>query len=255
MLASHTAGVRHYSIGPSFFWPPWHPFFSGKQYSSVEEGLEIFMQDELQFSPGTDFQYSTYGYSLLSRVMEAATGSSFQSLLQQELFLPAELTHTAVDEAGLMPARASFYVTSLDAYTAAYPTNSSYKIAGGGMVSTPSDLARLGQLLLHANFISEEAQQLLWSPVELEDGTVNAQNYGLGWRIEESTRLLGEDRPTTIIHHGGRQNGGVGFLMLVPEYGISVAALANTGSGPARGGVQDVAYELVRLAIGHDAAP
>lgn len=48
MLASHTAGVRHYSAASAqLYWPPWHPFFSKKQYSSVEEGLGIFLTDDL----------------------------------------------------------------------------------------------------------------------------------------------------------------------------------------------------------------
>jgi CubicO group peptidase (beta-lactamase class C family) len=251
MLASHTSGVRHYSVGAQLYWPPWHPAFSGREYSSVEEGLEIFIDDELLFPPGTDFQYSTYGYSLLARVMEEAGARRFGDLLKEELFVPAGMTNTAVDVQGSMPGRVSFYVTSLDEYTEAYPTNQSYKIAGGGMVSTPSDLVTLGQVLLHEDLISEELRRDMWTPVELPDGSENPQGYGLGWRVNQSTRLLGEDEPTPIFHHGGRQNGGVGFLILVPEYGISAAALANTGSGLARGGVERLCYELVRLAVAH----
>lgn len=248
MLASHTAGIRHYSNTPPL-WPPWHPMFSKKHYNSVEQGLAIFIDDDLIFEPGTGFKYSTYGYSLLSGVMEYATGTDFESLLQKKLFIPADMSHTGIDKQASMAERVSFYSTSEDKYTAAYPTDSSYKIAGGGIVSTPSDLVMLGQLLLGDSFISDKVRQKLWTPVTLPDGSPNPQSYGLGWRINESTLLFGEDNSTLIYHHGGSQNGGAAFFMLVPEYGISVAAVANTGSSMARGAVQDLCYELVRKAV------
>jgi CubicO group peptidase (beta-lactamase class C family) len=247
MLASHTAGVRHYSGMPAY-WPPWNPINSAKEYASVEDGLRIFIDDDLLFAPGTGFSYSTYGYSLLSRLMEGATGSDFESLLQDELFQPATMLHTAVDAAGSTPERVSFYSTSRSKYVEAYPTNSSYKIAGGGILSTPMDVALLGQLLLGDDFISAEAKRLMWTPATLSDGTINYQNYGMGWRIDDSTELFGGDDPTVIIHHGGRQTGGVALFVLVPQFGISVAAFSNTTSGIARGSLQDVCFDLIRLA-------
>ena len=62
-------------------------------------------------------------------------------------------------------------------------------------------------------------------------------------------RLLGPDRPVTIWHHGGTQPGAAAFLMILPQYGIVVSAMANSGSGPAREEVQETAYALARLAI------
>lgn len=248
MLVSHTAGIRHYSNSPLlFYWPAWHPGFSNKAYQSVDDGLELFINDDLLFSPGTEVSYSTYGFSLLSKLMEGATEIPFETLLERQLFEPANMKNTAVDKAGDMAGRASFYTTSPGKYSHAYNTDSSYKIAGGGIVSTPTDLVKLGQLLLGSDFISEQARQDMWTPATLLDGSINPDGYALGWRINTTTSLLGEDKPTLIIHHGGSQVGGVAFYMLVPEYGISVAAMANTGEG--RQSVEDLAYMLVRLAI------
>jgi CubicO group peptidase (beta-lactamase class C family) len=248
MLASHTAGVQHYSGIPTY-WLGWHPAISGKNYASVEDGLSVFIDEDLLFPPGTAFEYSTYGYSLLSRLMEGATNRSFETLLRDELFVPAGMNNTDVDHAHAMENRVSFYTTGDGKYTDAYPSNSSYKIAGGGIVSTPSDLASLGQMLLGRDLLSENSRTLLWTPTKLPDGSVNPQSYGMGWRINESTDLLGNDRPTPIIHHGGTQNGGAAFIMIVPEYGISVAATSNSGSDAARGSVQDLCYALVRDAV------
>ena len=248
LLASHQAGVRHYSRIPSW-WMGWHEAFSTTPYTSVADGLAIFVDDKLRFEPGTDFRYTTFGYSLLSRLMEGASGMPFERILQQQLFDPAGMKDTAVDSAGPMPTRVAFYQAANGRYTAAYPINSSAKIAGGGMVSTPSDLARLGQALLGDALVSDAGKDILFTPMALADGRMNPENYAIGWRVDNSVRLLGENRPTLIIHHGGTQPGGAAFLMLLPEHGITVAVMSNSGTRAAREDVQETAYALARKVI------
>ena len=69
LLASHRAGVRHYSWIPTW-WMGWHENYSTHQYESVAAGLPMFVDDALRFQPGTNFRYSTFGYSLLSRQLD-----------------------------------------------------------------------------------------------------------------------------------------------------------------------------------------
>lgn len=248
LLASHRAGVRHYSRMPSW-WMGWHEAFSRTAYPSVAAGLAVFIDDDLRFAPGTDFHYTTFGYSLLARLMEAAAGEPFERVLQQQLFDPVGMRDTAVDRAGPMPARVAFYQAGAGRYTAAYPIDSSAKIAGGGMVSSPSDLVRLGQALLGDDLVSAAGKQALFTPLALADGRMNPENYALGWRIDRSVRLLGPDRPVPIIHHGGIQPGGAAFLMLLPEHAITVAVMTNSGTQAAREDVQEAAYVLARQLI------
>ncbi|TNJ33686.1 serine hydrolase domain-containing protein [Arenimonas terrae] len=247
-LASHRGGIRHYSRLPAW-WMGWHESYSRKPYVTVADGLELFVDDAPEFAPGTGFLYSTFGYSLLSRQMEAASGRSFPELLQDEVFAPAGMNATAVDRAGDMPERVAFYEAEGGRYTPSYPIDSSYKIAGGGLVSTPSDLVRLGQGLLGDRLLSEAGRQALWTPLALADGTMNPENYGVGWRIDTSTRLLGASRPTRVLHHGGTQPGAAAFFMLVPEHGIVVTVMSNSGTGTARAEAQEAAYALVRQVV------
>jgi CubicO group peptidase (beta-lactamase class C family) len=248
LLASHRAGVRHYSRIPPW-WMGWHEAFSTRAYASVADGLAIFAEDSLRFEPGTDFRYTTFGYSLLSRLMEGASGESFDRVLQQQLFAPVGMHDTAADSAGPMPTRVAFYQAGDGRYSPAHPINSSAKIAGGGMVSTPSDLVRLGQALLGDGLLSAAGKAALFTPLALADGRMNPENYAIGWRIDSSVRLLGEDRQTPIIHHGGTQPGAAAFLMLLPEFGITVAVMSNSGTRAARAHVQEAAYVLARQVI------
>ena len=247
-LGSHRAGIRHYSLIPQW-WMGWHENYSTHEYASVADGLALFVDDGLRFEPGTGFQYSTFGYSLLARLMEGAAQKTFAQILDESVFSPAGMIDTAVDTAVAMPGRVAFYQAEAGRYTPSYPINSSYKIAGGGLVTTPSDLVRLGVALLGDDFVSKDAKKTLWTPRALADGSMNPENYSIGWRIDTSVRLLGEKQPTQIFHHGGTQQGAAAFFMLLPEYGISVAVMSNSGRGVAREEAQEAAYALARQVI------
>lgn len=247
-LGSHRAGVRHYSRIPQW-WMGWHENYSTHEYPNVADGLAMFVDDDLRFEPGAGFQYSTFGYSLLARVMEGASGKSFTALLDESVFRPSGMMDTAVDTSMPMTGRVAFYEAGNGRYTPSYPINSSYKIAGGGLVSTPSDLVRVGTALLGDDFVSAEAKKSLWTPLALANGSMNPENYAIGWRIDTSLRLLGEKHPTQIFHHGGAQQGAAAFLMLLPEHGISIAVMSNSGTGAARAEVQETAYALARHVV------
>ena len=249
-LASHTGGVRHYSPMPwGWWWPGWFEANSQRHYPSVEAGLALFADDRLRFAPGAGFQYSTFGYSLLSRLLEGAAGRPFPALLAAQVFAPAGMTGTAVDTPGAMPDRVAFYVGQGDRYTAARPVDSSFRIAGGGLVSTPTDLARFGLALQDGRLLSADGVRRMWTVQPLADGSANPQNYALGWRVDESTRLFVDGRPLQVVHHGGSQAGAAAFLLLVPEQGLAVAVMANSSDGRAQvqGTALRLAQELVEV--------
>lgn len=248
LLASHRAGIRHYSPVPQW-WMGWHENYSRHRYADVADGLSLFVDDPLRFAPGTGFTYSTFGYSLLARELEAAAGRDFPTLLQAEVFAPAGMEDTAVDVAAPMAQRVAFYQADGGRFTPAWPIDSSYKIAGGGLVSTPTDLARFGTALLGGRLLSPRAREEMLTPQALADGTMNPENYALGWRIDDSVRLLGPERPVRLWHHGGTQPGAAAFLVVLPEHGIVVAAMSNSGTGRAREEVQEATYALARIAI------
>ncbi len=63
MLAGHLAGIRHYQGDE---------FNIQRHYANVLDGVNIFENDPLVSPPGTKFNYSSYGYNLLSAVVESA---------------------------------------------------------------------------------------------------------------------------------------------------------------------------------------
>ena len=237
-LLSHQAGIRHYEF--AWILPTFSEMARNEQFDSVDQSLDLFKDDDLLFEPDTGFEYSTYGYTLISAAVEGATGRSFLELLKERVFDPLGMSRTAADD-GNAPMRASDYLAMIsDQSVMRSPeTNSSYKWAGGGLVSTPTDLARFGVAMLHNELLNEETSSIVFTARETTDGALNPQHYGLGWRIggiQYAKDETSEPAILQLINHGGSSIGSATILRLRPEQDIVVAMAANVigngGSGP-----------------------
>ncbi len=212
-VAGHLAGIRHYRG---------EEFYSARHYNSVTAGLSIFENDTLLFEPGTRYYYSTYGYALVSAVVEGASGEPYLRYMREQVFLPLGMTHTVAEfPDSLIPWRARFYTrdSSGPEVNAAWVDNS-YKWAGGGFVSTTEDLVRYAEAYLEPGFLKPETIQLLWSSQHTRDG--KATGYGIGWAV--GTDSAGR----RVISHSGGSVGGTAMLLIYPEQRLIVALLTNT---------------------------
>ncbi len=234
-LLSHQAGVRHYQ----FSWRP--PLFSemglNRQFDNVGSSLALFADDPLEFQPDTAFQYSTYGYTLASAAIEGASGKSFLEAIESSVFAPAGMGETQANYRDRAVAhRVSEYIAVSGSLVVPAPeTNSSNKWAGGGFLSTPSDLVRFANALMADEIIGPESREMMFTPRHLLDGSVNRQHYGLGWRVGEFQLDPGEGRKVRFVHHGGTTVGAQSVLFMIPEERLAVAICTNSnirGSGP-----------------------
>ncbi len=254
-LLSHQAGIRHYNRAIT---PLHSEMASNKPYDSIEHSLDIFKNDPLLFEPDTSFNYSTYGYTLASAAVEGATGRSFQDLLNERIFDPLAMDRSTLDDDS-SPTRVSDYLV-LMSDTAVLPapeTNNSYKWAGGGIVSTPSEMARFGAAMLRSELLSEETSKVVFTARETADGEVNPQQYGLGWRMGGIYYAENEgDEPEVLplISHGGSSMGSASVLLLLPEHDIVVAMTANSvtdgGSRPVTGVAADIMRDFLKFRNG-----
>ncbi|MFY2558188.1 serine hydrolase domain-containing protein [Corallococcus terminator] len=220
-LASHQAGLRHYEMCLCF--PVWE-YYSRASYASVKESLEVFIEDPLIFEPGTQFKYSTYGYVLLSAVLESAGGADFDSLLRREVFDVAQVKGVGLERNGGLQPDARGYEVEGERYKPADTVDNSGKWAGGGMVGTPRELALLGSAFLSDGLVKPATRELLFTPGVLPDGTTNPYGYGLGWRRFKWNH---NGRELVVHHHGGAAAGSTFFWMVIPEEQLSVAIAMN----------------------------
>lgn len=247
-LASHTSGIRNYSSCLCF--PIWE-FYDNNQYNSIKESVSIFNNDELLFEPGTDFNYSTYNYTLLSGVIEGSSNLEYLEFMKTNVFEPLELTETIPDNAVNKANNiAEFYAIADNKINKTYKTNSSNKWAGGGFLSTPINLVKFGNGVLNQKLIDSTTTKLLFEPVKLKNGNTNKQNYGLGWRNDIRKDVFKDNRKTRIIHHGGTALGSIAMLILLPEYNTSIAVAMNRSGSSSE--LFDITFKVAELFIAEE---
>ena len=217
LLAGHLAGIRHYKD---------REFFLNRRFATVLDGLTIFQDDSLLFPPGTRFSYSSYGWNLVSAVVEAASGDDFLHHMAAHVFRPLGLSHTAPDRSdSLIPGRTQFYDRdSAGSYRVAPAVDNSYKWAGGGFVSTAEDLVKFGSALLEPGLLKRETLDLLFTSQRTSAG--QPTGYGIGWFLR--TDSLGH----RWAFHGGGAVGGTAVFGLDRDSRLVVAILTNLSDAP-----------------------
>ncbi|MFH1763772.1 MAG: serine hydrolase domain-containing protein [Gemmatimonadota bacterium] len=213
-LGGHLAGIRHYRGSENL---------SRIHYDDVLDALEIFSADPLVHQPGTEYLYSSYGWNLISAVIQEAAGEPFLDYMRQEVFDPLAMNETVAEHVdSLIYHRASFYLRGDDGRIINAPyVDISNKWAGGGFLSTASDLVRFGWAHLGGNFLAPETLRLFWTSQKTLDG--RETGYGIGWSVMERDGRR-------VVYHTGGATGGSDVLVILPEEGIVVAILTNLSS-------------------------
>ena len=215
MVAGHLAGIRHYKNDAEFL--------SAKRYNTMRESMEIFMYDTLVCEPGTAFCYSTFAYTLVSAVIEAAAGKDFLLVMDEKVFQPLFMNETIADmNDSIIVFRAGFYSMENRSIINAPYVDNSYKWAGGGFLSTTEDLVRFGNSMLNANILTEKTINELTTSQKTLDG--KETGYGIGWftGVNEFGRKY--------FGHAGGSIGGCGNLLIYPDKKLVLAVLTNDNS-------------------------
>lgn len=215
-LATHTSGMGHYEFGDDRFDDRAQP------YKTVGEGLAVFKDRPLNSAPSTSYVYSSYGYNLLSAVMEKAAQQDFLSLLAGT----AQLAGTPSLQAELLaPVGAKWSQLYTSDGNEQPRRNITHKWSGGGMLANAPDIARFGLKTLDPAFITPRTLARFTTQQQFANGTgISGKDYqqAIGWRL--STDYYGR----TYFHHAGSIQGGRSQLSVYPAQQAAVSLLANT---------------------------
>ncbi len=215
-LLGHLGGIRHYNPDGKGDIPE----DSARHFASMEESLQIFAADPLVAKPGTKFNYSTYGYTLLGCVLEGATSQKYVDFVRENVFKPARMEHTQADDFfAVIPHRARWYhKDKAGVVRNAGVLDSSYKIPGGGLISSADDMAQFEAAILADKLLKRTTRDLMWTILKPTEG--KPSHYALGWFVAEKFGLR------TAGHTGGQQGTDTAFL-IAPDRRAGVVVLAN----------------------------
>ena len=209
-VLSHTSGL---------------PFLSRVQHKidtfPLDEQAITFALSPLKFEPGTKYDYSNAGINTAGRIVEAVSGTPFETFLAERLTSPLGMKDTTFwpSEAQLgrlaksyRPAAKGEGLEEIPVEQLTYPLTDRKRGASpaGGLFSTAADMARFGQMILNGGtfegkrYISEAAVRELTST---QTGTILSPDgqggYGLGFSTSrKSTGETGPPIPGRCGHGG-----------------------------------------------------
>ena len=194
---------------------------TSKRYVPSSEILEMAKGSRINFEPGSKFDYSNVGYSLLAIVIENVTGLDYKTAMDQLLFAPNGLSNTRHDDgATLAPGRAAGYLDLIDRKVNAPYEDKSYVVGAGSIMSSARDLFSWSRALFKGTVLSKSQRELLNS----------AQNgrYSYGWFVDQYGWTEGEEKKLGLnIHHDGGSQGFASKLSYLADHDITVIALTN----------------------------
>lgn len=211
-ILSHLSGIRHYKSDEEFA--------STRRYDNIVAGLSMFKDDALLHEPGAKYTYTTFGYSVLGCAVEGASGQTFADYMREQVFKPAAMDRMRIDAIGdIILNRAQGYRRTRDgSLRNSDIADNSYKIPGGGFVSTVEDLAKFAVAMNANTLLKKETVAQMYTSQKLRDG--KETNYGLGWELH-----LVEGRK--IIGHSGAQQRVSTMLQMIPDKGFAVVLMTN----------------------------
>lgn len=233
-LLGHLGGIRHYNPDGKGDVPE----DSARHFANMVESLQLFAGDPLVAKPGTKFHYSTYGYTLLGCVLEGAASEGYSSFVKESVFQPAGMEETQVDNFfAVIPHRTRWYHKNKSGIVEnAGVLDSSYKIPGGGLISSADDMARYAAAMLADKLVKPATRELMWTSQKTSDGTPTG--YGMGWGVAKKFGLF-------TVEHGGGQQGTSTFILLIPERKAAVVVLANMDNLD----VSDLSGQILKIAL------
>nr|XP_002131852.1 serine beta-lactamase-like protein LACTB, mitochondrial isoform X1 [Ciona intestinalis] len=242
-LLCHVGGVRHYNKedvpDDKSKKENESEIYSTKHYTTVTEGLELFKDDPLINHPDENkFGYSSHAWTLVSAVLEKASGKTFLRLMN-DTFHSLGMKHTKPDLNNPIIYGRSRYYERKDGRLFNSPyVDLSYKWSGGGFLSTVGDLLKFADAVMYCynvkntnylpGFLRKDTVEKLWSSFSVPQRSEMSSDpeymrYGLGWYVCPGQEGRGNcpNHQLEVAHTGGSV-GASSIILLLPDAKIDL---------------------------------
>ncbi len=250
-LLTHTAGFVTDD--------PW----GDRQTPLPESEFTAFLAAGVPFTrpPATAMEYSNLGYALLGRIIANVSGVAYDEAVQRTVLRPLGMTSTSHHVTSAPAERRALGYRWEDDQWKLEPTMAHGAFgAMGGIQTSATDYAKWVAFLLSAwpprdgadsgpvkrSSVRELAQGANYPVVRQRPGASGpdscrmAGTYGMGFNVATDCEL------GLTMSHGGGYPGYGSHLLLLPDYGVGIFALANrTYAGPTPP-VWDAAVAMLR---------
>jgi len=220
-LAGHLGGVVHYSNGEVIVTE--RSEAEGRPLMDTVAALDRFKESPLVCEPGSRYSYSTHGYMLLGAAVARAGEGSLREQVDEFIAAPLGMASLQPDDQGVsISGRARGYRRVARQVVPSLDRDVSWKLAGGGFISTVGDLARFARGLMGDDLLPRPALDRMWTPLRLSSG--ERTSYGLGFSVAS----VGGER---TVRHTGSQEKTRTLLSVRPDSGRAVVVMTNSEFG------------------------
>lgn len=218
-LLTHQSGIVHYTNGVVKGTP--RDYLRLHPFKQVQLALNGFNQSQLVHLPGTAYSYTTRGYILLSAIVEQIAGRPFHAQVNRFIAKPLGMNTLQPDYQWkrLQNRAIGYRKLPTGKVVPSSDTDVSWKLGGGGFISTIDDLAKFAEGLLQHKLVNNATETMMYRRHEITDGTLT--NYGLGF---QSKKIDGR----STVGHGGSQEKTKTRLAIDLESNSGVVLMSNS---------------------------
>jgi CubicO group peptidase (beta-lactamase class C family) len=217
-LLSHQSGIPNFLANGDYL----KQIFT-EEYT-LEELVNLFCSDTLEFQSGTKFEYSNSNFVILSLIAERILKKKYKDILNQYIFKSLNMSDTyfgnSIDNTNL--------VTGF-MYGKPEPKYYFQNVGGaGGITSTTADLLKWSNAIDTTQLLpTSKIEQILEPKTEYNDWDAY---YGYGWMIDRY--MFHSSKRHKIYYHPGTDFGFYSMFVKQPDNGITIILLNNTGEFP-----------------------
>ncbi|MBC7926688.1 MAG: beta-lactamase family protein [Bryobacteraceae bacterium] len=220
---------------------PW----GDQQLGASDAELTEWLQKGIPFSsaPGTQYEYSNYGFGLLGRIVTKASGMPYRTYLESEILKPLGMKSSTLESSAVPSEKLAVGYRRLKDGTYQEEKALGHGAFGamGGLLTTAEDLGRYVAFQLSAwpprdgkdtgpvarASVREMNQLARPSTLSGNKGQARVSGYGYGLGVSMDCRF------SHIVTHGGGLPGYGSHMAWLPEYGVGIFAMTNlTYQGP-----------------------
>jgi CubicO group peptidase (beta-lactamase class C family) len=215
----------------------------GPEHVTTREVVARISKYPIQYEPGNRFDYQTAGYNLLGAAVENASGKTFDAYLRENLFLPAGMKDTRMDDArALIPNRVRGYDIEGGELLNSPLIDVSSRFGGGGLIGTVPDLLRWPAAAFGGKILSPKWVDEMLRPFTSKSGRLTGLGdgdtyYTLGWMVQPVNGSF-------AAFAAGSQKGTETLVYYFPERRLTIAVACNLEFAPTQKYVHRL-YEML----------
>jgi CubicO group peptidase (beta-lactamase class C family) len=214
-----------------------------KAATPVDDYVRLAVKQKLEFEPGSDYEYSNFGFRCLAALIGRITGREYADYMEEEIFQTLGMKNSGLARVTRPPSESHVAegLTFRRIDRAGEPLyahgeggrNYGAGYGSGGIFTSANDLVRWDRALAGEEFLSESQKKRLFQPIH--------DHYACGWIVKKS----GLDGRLYQTHTGGNE-GFFSQMMRVPQDDLVIIALGNVDGTEALDEIRDQLFRLCR---------